>query len=440
MSARINIAVIIAVSMSLAGLVWIQYRLLSAGLVLEKRQLDRQLDAVLQDVGQELELHSLLRRQIIDLYRKQGSALALPEYQLPGMARDSLDRILKSAMRRNAVSAEYSFGVFAPFAAVPFLKSPDFNPHANRYEQYKVVFQGSWLQECHCELTLQVNIHRSFQYLLRQMGLQISFSIGFLLLLAGVMIFLLAQLRKLRFLDEVKNDFINNLTHELKTPLFSIKLLTGLLRKSTADNDAPKSAALLDLTDQETAKLQSHVEKVLELASLEHGSYQLQIEPVDTTALLEALAHTYSETAKAAGGELHCDWQAALPLVEADKVHLRNALANLLDNAIKYGGPSPQVALSANSQSGYIRFEVRDEGPGIPPQYQTRVFDKFYRVPQGDTPRVKGFGLGLSYVRQIAKAHGGKVEMHNITPRGSAFVFTVPTSEKSPLIPPHPPS
>ncbi|NUQ26798.1 MAG: HAMP domain-containing histidine kinase [Saprospiraceae bacterium] len=427
MSVRLHIAVIVVVSLSLLGLVWIQYHLLSAGLVLEKKKLDKQIAAALEEVSEELDRRQLLRGQIIDLYRKQGSRLSMPEYRLPDMARDSLDRILDIAMRRNAIGAEYSFGVFAPFAAIPFLKSPDFNAQTNRYEQYKVVLQGSWLEECHCELTLQVNIHQSFQYLLRQMGLQIAFSIAFVMLLAASMLFLLSQLRKLRFLDEAKNEFINNLTHELKTPLFSIKLLTGLLRKSTAEGDAPKSTALLDLTEQETAKLQTHVEKVLELASLEHGNYQLSKKQVDTPAMLAELAATYAAAAEAIGGSLIAEWPPSLPGIFADEVHLRNALSNLLDNALKYGGEKPRISLLASPQNGCLRVEVRDEGPGIPPQYQSRLFDKFYRVPQGDAPRVKGFGLGLSYVRQIAIAHGGSVEMHSISPRGSAFVFSVPT-------------
>jgi len=430
MSVRLHIVVIVVVSLSLLGLVWIQYHLLSAGLVLEKKKLDKQLAAALDEVSEELDRQGLLRGQIIDLYRKQGSKLSMPEYMLPDMARDTLSRLISNIVRDKAVTADVSFGVFAPHAAKPFLSDPAFDAQANRYEQYRLLLRGKWLEECHCELLLQVNVQHSFQYLLRQMSLQIALSIAFVMLLAASMLFLLWQLRKLRFLDEAKNEFINNLTHELKTPLFSIKLLTGLLRKSTAEGDTPKSAALLDLTEQETAKLQTHVEKVLELASLEHGNYQLSKNQVDMKVLLSELAATYSAAAEAVGGSLTADWPPSLPCIYADEVHLRNALSNLLDNALKYGGEKPRISLLASQHNSHLRVEVRDEGPGIPPQYQSRLFDKFYRVPQGDSPRVKGFGLGLSYVRQIAIAHGGSVEMRSIPPRGSAFVFSVPAQRE----------
>lgn len=411
------------VTFSLLGLVFIQYRLLHAGLALEKQRLDQRVTGMLREVEYSMDASPLLRSRLISLYRKQGQPLAGPEYLLPYMVIDSIRGTINKAMRTKGIAVEYSFAVFTPQAPAPFVQAPDFEREVFSFEKYRTTFRGELLKECHCELLLEVHVRNSFRYLLQQMAYLILPSILFALALAGCLVFLMVQIQRLKALDSIKNDFINNLTHELKTPVFAGRLLLRLLRKALQGAQIQKANEYLDRLEVDNQQIAIQVEKVLELASMEGGRYHLDKQFMDINDLLPELAAQFLPLAIERGGilQLHCAGSTPL-MVYGDRLHLRNAIGNLIDNALKYGGDSPSVTLSAQSDgNGQVIISVEDHGIGIAPQYQRAIFDKFYRVPTGDIHQVKGFGLGLKYVQQITTAHGGRVGVESKPGQGSIF-------------------
>lgn len=414
---------LLVVTCSLLGLIFIQYRLLHAGLALEKQRLDQQVTAVLREVEYSMDASPLLRSRLISLYRKQGQPLADPEYLLPFMVIDSIRGTINDAMRTKGITVEYSFAVFTPQAPMPFVQAPDFEKEVFNFEKYRTSFRGELLKECHCELLLELHVRNSFRYLLQQMAYLILPSILFALVLAGCLVFLMVQIRRLKALDRLKNDFINNLTHELKTPVFAGKLLLGLLRKALHGGQLQKANEYLDRLEGDNRHIAIQVEKVLELASMEGGRYQLDTQTIDINDLLPELEAQFRPLALERDGLLQLHWDSSQPLkVNGDRIHLRNAIGNLIDNAIKYGGDSPYITLSAGSDgNGQVIISVEDRGIGIAPQFQRAIFDKFYRVPTGDVHLVKGFGLGLKYVQQIATAHGGRASVESKPGQGSIF-------------------
>ena len=215
-------------------------------------------------------------------------------------------------------------------------------------------------------------------------------------------------------LTEIQRDFINNMTHELQTPISTIKIAADVLNTAAITSQPERLKKYVKIVQEETLRLQTQVETVLNMAKAEKNRLELKIEWLDLHQIVESISEKY-------GANLNLSLNAQEPYVHADRVHLTNALTNLLDNAFKYSPENPQVNLHTNTDGNKLTVAVRDNGIGIAPQYQKNIFKNFYRVPTGNVHNVKGFGIGLSYVRQIAKAHNWKLELDSELGKGSEF-------------------
>jgi len=242
-----------------------------------------------------------------------------------------------------------------------------------------------------------------------------------LLLLIGFGL-LIRKVRREQKLVAVKNDFINNLTHELKTPVFSSSLLLRLLEQSVKTEAGAISQGYLERLKQDNDRLKIQIEQVLELASLEHPIYQLEWASFAVGPWLESIGAAFRPKIEERGGHLRIQIESEAQL-RADQGHLESALLNLLDNAVKYGGQLPRVTLRVRQEGRHLVFEVADNGKGVPLAHQEKVFQKFYRI--GDS-KVAGFGLGLSYVQQVAKLHRGKAGARNTNRGGALFWIRLP--------------
>jgi len=219
------------------------------------------------------------------------------------------------------------------------------------------------------------------------------------------------------------NDYIHHLTHQLKAPI-SVALTT--LRFLDTDNSDNSQARhrLVELSEQSLAKLTSMIESLLFMSVQEQSHLRLNVEPFDLPAAICRLA---GEAELNAGKEAHIVVDNQLPdcMVTADRLHLCDAVNNLIDNAIKYSGNPVDIHIRLNAKPGYICISVKDNGIGIAPEHVGRIFDKFYRIDQPQTNSVKGFGLGLSYVQAVCRAHSGHVEVISKTGQGSEFTITI---------------
>lgn len=236
----------------------------------------------------------------------------------------------------------------------------------------------------------------------------------------GALLYLYKIISEQKQLAEIKNDLISNITHEFKTPIATVATAIEGIANFNQQNDPAKTKKYLDISNNQLKKLNVMVEKLLETATLETDALQLNKTPVNLSLLLHTMVEKYSLMTADKHIELLDPTNDVL--IEADAFHLENALSNLIDNAIKYGGQ--HISVSVASQQSTVQVVVRDDGGFIEKGHKERVFDKFYRIPKGNQHDVKGFGIGLYYTKKIIEKHGGTIELI-LTPNSTSFEVAI---------------
>lgn len=261
--------------------------------------------------------------------------------------------------------------------------------------------------------------------IINQMGIW-SFSSVVLLVVIVFFAYTLFVILKQKRLSEIQKDFINNMTHEFKTPIATIALSTEVLKSPDIIRQPERLLSYATIIENENKRLKQHVERVLQMAKLDKESIELKKEPVNLHDVVQEVTRGMSNAIAEKKIELDLDLQAAEPVIEADKLHTTNVVYNLLDNAIKYSGENPKIWISVKQAEKHILLEVKDNGIGVKEDDQKKIFDKFFRVPTGNVHNVKGFGLGLNYVRQIVDAHRGRITLKSHLGEGCTFRIYFP--------------
>lgn len=259
-------------------------------------------------------------------------------------------------------------------------------------------------------------------YLLQRMGWLLSSSVCLLFLTTGCFLFMLATILRQKKLSDVKNDFINNMTHELKTPIATVTAAVEAMQHFGVLNDPPKTQTYLSISRTNLQRLSDLVEKVLNLAIEEKRELELRPESILLHELVSGLISGHQlQSAKPVSFTIQIPADVA---VRVDRLHFGSALNNLIDNAIKYSGSEVRIRLTYSQTETGWQLAVRDNGIGIPKTYQSVIFDRFFRVPTGNLHPVKGFGLGLAYVRQVIERHGGQISVQSEPGQGSEFLVS----------------
>lgn len=225
-------------------------------------------------------------------------------------------------------------------------------------------------------------------------------------------------------MSELQKDFINNMTHEFKTPISSIKIASDFLANDPYLKSNDRLARYTQIIRDQNLRLNEQVEKVLNVARLERDSFELKKEAIDINRTVQEIVN--NESLKMKQGKLTFEPLQSEVLILADKLHFVNVVANMIDNAIKYSPNDPIVTILLNEQQNQVLLHVKDQGIGIEKENQRRLFDKFYRVSTGNVHDVKGFGLGLFYVKNICNAHGWHIGVQSEPGKGSEFTITIP--------------
>ncbi|HOK52663.1 MAG TPA: HAMP domain-containing sensor histidine kinase, partial [Bacteroidales bacterium] len=268
------------------------------------------------------------------------------------------------------------------------------------------------------------------QHIYKSISIMVFSSIALTLIIVFVIAYAIYIILKQKKLSEVKTDFINNMTHELKTPISTISLASQLLADPNVPLENKNIEHLARLLLDESKRLSTHVEKVLHIAVLEKNSLRLRLKNINVHELIEQIANNFSIQLKNKNGKLFTDFQAQNPIIEADETHLTNIIINLLDNAIKYTDKDPIIFINTTNTDDGIVISVKDNGIGISKENLNKIFEQFYRVPTGNIHNVKGFGLGLSYVKKIVEAHHGKIKVDSTLREGSTFSIYLPFNPK----------
>ena len=230
-------------------------------------------------------------------------------------------------------------------------------------------------------------------------------------------------------LSEIRNDFVSNMTHELKTPISTISLASQMLGDKSIPAEIKNTEQIAKIITEECRRLGNQVEKVLQTAVFDKGKLKLRLSESDMHEIITGVIDNFAIQIKSRNGKITASLDAENCFLQVDQVHITNVLSNLFDNAIKYCNRVPEIHVSTANRGGFLLIAVQDNGIGINKTDQKRIFEKFYRVPTGNIHTVKGFGLGLSYVKMIVEAHHGYVDLASELYEGSTFTLYLPIKE-----------
>ncbi len=262
--------------------------------------------------------------------------------------------------------------------------------------------------------------------LMGNMTVMLFSSIALLLVLLGCFAYTIFTMLRQKKISEMKTDFINNMTHEFKTPVATIMIASESLRDPEIASDQMRATRLANIIYDENIRLGNHIERVLNIARLEKDNLKLEHRDIDINDLAQAVVDSMELQLHKNGAQVHMHLDAADAIVMGDELHLSNVLFNLIDNAIKYSSESPDITIRTKNIHKHIQITVADQGIGMSRDQLSKIFDQFYRIPTGNRHDVKGFGLGLSYVSDIVKRCGGKVQVKSEKDKGTTFEIMLP--------------
>jgi two-component system phosphate regulon sensor histidine kinase PhoR len=275
-------------------------------------------------------------------------------------------------------------------------------------------------------ITFRLSIENEMSYLLKGLTLPILFSLFLVGITVVSFVLLYRNVVKQRRLAELKNEFISNVTHELKTPIATVGVAIEALKNFNAIHDPQRTKEYLDISQNELQRLSLLVDKVLKLSMFEKKEMDLKKEQFDCKQLTEEVMNSMKLQFEKYHADVKLNTEGDNFIVEADKLHITSVIYNLLDNALKYSKENPVIDVQVKSNPDFIEFSVSDNGIGIASAYKEKVFDKFFRVPTGDKHNIKGYGLGLSYVAEVIKRHQGKIYVESELGKGSTFTAKFP--------------
>ncbi len=263
-------------------------------------------------------------------------------------------------------------------------------------------------------------------YLLRKTGPQILFSILLFACVGLAFLFVYQSLRQQIRLTEIKNDFIRNMTHELKTPISTVSVAIEALQNFEALENPARTQEYLAISQLELNRLTLLVDKVLRMSLFEEGDPEMKTEPIDLRSLVEEVLAAMKLQFEKYRAEVTLTISGSDFRLHGDRLHLVSVLYNLLENALKYSPLPPHITVNLAHSESQLSLQVRDQGRGIPTEYQGRIFEKFFRVPTGDVHDVKGHGLGLNYVAGVVRLHHGSIDVESKEGIGTAFTVKLP--------------
>lgn len=333
-----------------------------------------------------------------------------------------LDTLLKKEFAENGINLpfEYSVKDNGNMVFASFNKQESFSNSKN----FKVkLFPNDTFQQ---DQILQVYFPEKENYILRNLWSIFGSSFLLIAFVGGIFYYSVNTLLTQKKLSNIKNDFINNMTHELKTPVSTIALALEVIKDKDIKKSPEKTERYLNIITEENKRLGTQIEKVLQIAKLEKGDLNLNFEPIDINEVLDQVVKNQSVQMEQFGVKLNLNLNAEETIVSADHVHLTNIIFNLMDNAIKYSKDQPEISIATSNTDQELSIRISDKGIGIPKDQLSKIFEKFYRVPKGDLHDVKGFGLGLSYVKNMVEMHKGTISVNSKIDEGTDFTVTLP--------------
>ncbi len=336
-----------------------------------------------------------------------------------------LEQIIHEIVRENGIDLHYEYAVIRSNNEIAF-SSKNYNP-AEEAEYYRVqLFPDDIVANSN---SLSIYFPDKQNFLFKSLSyLAISSLLLTLAIVASFCVTIIVMFRQKR-LSEIRNDFVSNMTHELKTPISTISLASQMLSDKSIPSEIKNTDQISKIIAEECRRLGNQVEKVLQTAVFDKGKLRLRLVEIDMHEVISSVIENFSIQVRTRNGKISAALKAENFILHIDQVHITNVLSNLLDNAIKYCNSDPEIHIETANKGEFFLIIVKDNGIGISRADQKRVFEKFYRVPTGNVHSVKGFGLGLSYVKMIIEEHNGYVDLESELYTGSTFKLYLPLRE-----------
>jgi len=348
-----------------------------------------------------------------------------------------LDTLIRRSLQAQGVRAGYDYGVFNK------LQQPEIIPSFSKPSAEKIQREGYRIQLFANDPIADPNylcvwFPHERQYVISTMGTMLTTSAILMLLIMLLFSFSINTIYRQKKLSEIKNDFINNMTHELKTPVATISLACEALSDPDMRTGEKAISNYVGMIRDENKRLGVLVENVLRTSIFEQGQMKLKVQQFDLHQVVLQVIANIEIQVKAKNGHIVTRFYAKHSIIKGDQLHITNVVYNLIDNAMKYSDGSPKVEIETRDEQGFLAVSFKDQGIGISKENQRKIFDKLYRVPTGNIHNVKGFGLGLSYVKGVIEMHGGTVDVESEIKKGSTFTIHIPIEHekenKNPIV------
>jgi two-component system, OmpR family, phosphate regulon sensor histidine kinase PhoR len=413
MKGRVYRILIVTTLAALAGLLAMQVYWFIHAYSIQEDEFDKRVNLALRNVADQLLVLQNDSTARIEPVRQTASNIYFVTLNQT-LAYSALDSLLRAEFKKHEVFASFQLAVY-------------------EHQSYTLLFGNFYQQgaltdaEATCLGREPATARMDFSITFPDKRADILGAMKFWIFMAGIFLFILAvfgymviDLSRQKKLAEIKADFINNMTHELQTPIANIGMASEVLRAVTP-TDRKKAMRYADIIHEENQRLKFHVEQVLQTAQLAAGKVNLDKKEVNIHDLINTVLATFELRLQSRHGKIVKQLEASQVSVTGDPVHLSNVLYNLLDNADKYSPVNPEITITTQNDERGIVVSVADKGMGINRDIQKYIFDRFYRAPSGNRHDIKGFGLGLTYVQNIMQAHNGSVTVSSEENKGSRF-------------------
>ena len=443
---RIYTVIFVLVSLSLIGIIIIQVSWINNMIKLRAEQIKQKVDMAAEMVGEELKEY----KGTFSSGNKIGSGNLLDNFPIEILKPVTvaqrfkvadLEKKLRVAFRQVGLeNTPFEFGLAS------FNLRSDVIGHVERYSQnFEKEFRdssnnyisppqliitpsGSPTENLSPDETFWVVVPNFKKLVYKSLSWNIATAIFFTIVIITAFYVTVRTMLRQKKLSEIKNDFINNMTHEFKTPIATISLAVDALRNEKVMGDRDRMSYFNSIIKEENQRMNRQVETILKASQLEKQEVQLVLKPLHVHEVIKDVADNFTLQLNEKSGKIDLELNAQEDLIAADEVHFSNLVNNLIDNAVKYSKDNvpPEIKISTNTNNKNFFFKIEDNGIGMTKETLKRIFEKFYRAHTGNIHNVKGFGLGLSYVKTMVEAQGGEIKADSIPGRGSTFMIEFP--------------
>ncbi len=443
--------IFILITVSLVGIIYIQWNWITTMVENKEEELNHKLNDVTTDVFRELidyKQTAIAGSQLLRSPQSFGFSrpseqfreeLMRPPLISQRFSYQEMSDILRKAFNyRGLKDTKFEFCIFSGgglsssiFSSNSELKSPNYfasftDTIHNLRTLLPLITNTMELNGTDPIETLSIVVPDYKEIVMKQMRWMIFGVIFFTLIIVSAFYVTVRTLLMQKKLSEIKNDFINNMTHEFKTPLATISLAVDAMRNEKVVNDFEKSSYFSGIIKEENKRMNKQVETILQAALIDRQELQLKLQPLHINDIIQRVMENFKLQLEEIHANVILQLEDGYDVAQADDVHFTNLISNLIDNAIKYSREKPVIRIHTHRNGKNIMIKVEDNGIGMTKETQRRIFEKFYRAHTGNVHNVKGFGLGLSYVKSVVDAHNGRIKVESTIGKGTTFTLEIP--------------